>query len=253
MKVLILGSKGMLGTACIKAFQEAGHEVVAGRHDITHSGTLYALEKQHRPHVVLNCAGVVPEKADGAVPVRAVLVNAVGSHNVAQWFRNSHVVHVSTDCVFSGAKPGGDSYGNADRPDPTDTYGRSKLAGELYYDHCTTVRTSFIGPEHGLMRWFLGRKGGVVQGWRNAFWTGSTVDAVARGLVTIANLRPGGGLVQHLSTVYVTRKLDVLNALQEAFGVDVRIVPSDTPHINRSLHPTVVLDDFYTALKALQK
>ncbi|KKM85062.1 hypothetical protein LCGC14_1292750, partial [marine sediment metagenome] len=149
----------------------------------------------------------------------------------------AHLIHVSTDCVFSGLKPTWMPYTLLDRPDATDPYGRSKLAGEPEGAHVTVVRTSFIGPRHGLWQWLVSREPGErVKGWRNAMWSGSTVWQVAWELVRMA-ADPPGGLV-HLATPEPVSKLSVLEHLKAALGLDVEIVADDVPAINRGLFPS---------------
>ena len=116
--------------------------------------------------MVVNCIGLVkqrPEAADAAALVRA---NALFPHQLraACAQRGARLIHISTDCVFSGDRGG---YAEDDRPDPADLYGRSKLAGEPEGEGVLTLRTSMLGREldraSGLLEWFLSVRGEVAR------------------------------------------------------------------------------------------
>lgn len=110
-----------------------------------------------RPDVVVNCIGIV-KQSSAADAIAAIKINSLFPHRLAQLARDlgARLIHLSTDCVFSGRKG---NYSESDQPDPEDLYGRTKLLGELREDHCLTIRTSMIGRElngsHGLLEWFL--------------------------------------------------------------------------------------------------
>lgn len=250
-KILIFGSGGMLGKALIKACGERFDEVERRgyTHDhvsITDPATVQHVLERERPDVVINAAGaIVAHGKDSAKTVEMMQTNAVGPLILAAAARrlNIPMIHVSTDCVFGGmsAFP----HAATDIPDPTDLYGMSKRAGEACVElGATVVRTSFIGREHGLYRWFSERpQGAAVQGWTRALWSGSSVRQVARTLIMQA-VGDGfeAGKIEHLATRYPISKLDVLTMLATALDrKDIKIEPVDEPMINRALEPTIVL------------
>src|SRR5690606_33217851 len=106
-----------------------------------------------------NCVGLIKQVYDEKNPVSFIEINSLWPHQLADMClgSGSKLIHFSTDCVYSGKKKGG--YLEADTPDSTDIYGRSKLLGELSYGHCLTLRTSIIGHElkrhSSLIDWFL--------------------------------------------------------------------------------------------------
>lgn len=242
--LLVLGPKGMLGKAVVKAARAAGCAVLSGNYDILEFGRLTVLNMNLKPDAIINCAGIIPSKH--TTDFEMVEVNAAGPHLLAAAFKSSHIVQVSTDCVFSGRQHA--AYSTSDRPDPPDLYGRSKLAGELSAPHTTTVRTSFVGRDHGLLPWFLSQEG-VVPGYKNVLWSGSTVNEVAKHLVAIALGAPKGLI--HLAAPTVS-KYDVLMDLKELFEKeDVTISPASTPHIYRNLVPTIHMPPFYITMNDL--
>src|SRR5688500_6922625 len=111
-----------------------------------------------RPEVVVNCVGLVKQDAAAKDPYQFLAGNALIPPRLAQACSaaRARLIHLSTDCVFTGRR--GD-YREADASDAEDIYGRTKWLGEVDYDNCLTIRTSMIGRElegaHGLVEWFL--------------------------------------------------------------------------------------------------
>lgn len=229
MRIAILGSRGMLGRAVVESCQKQGVEYkiyTRDEVDITRRiGNLHA-------DCVINCAGCIYGKPSYHI----VRTNAFGPHNLAQYF-GGPIVHVSTDCVFSGRLD--EPYPTYFTPDPIDLYGRSKACGEVEAEHVLNVRTSFIGFDHGLLHWAINNEG-QVEGWTNAMWSGSTVWAVADELVKCAVNFKGGG-VAHLATLYPISKFQLLGFLSAALHLPLAIKGVQFPVIDRSLEPTIVL------------
>lgn len=262
MKILVVGSEGMLGAALMRARTYATEEITMvgvshARLDITSLAQVdVVLGRDERADVVINAAGVIPLR--GRPASEMVVANAYGPHLLAEACERhgSRLIHVSTDCVFSGdSAPFGNQgrYRPEDAPDPDDVYGRSKLAGEPEGAHVAVIRTSFVGPEHGLWRWLADQpQGAVIEGWENARWTGSTVDAAAAAILRYAMIPVPGQArryIEHLSTRGVVSKYEVLTALAERLGrEDLSILPMAEPAINRALEPTIWLTEFREAL-----
>ena len=144
------------------------------------------------------------------------------------------LLHVSTDCVFSGDRGG---YRESDLAHPVDLYGRTKLAGEVTESPHLTVRTSFVGLEHenakGLLGWFFSRKG-EVYGFRKVIWSGLTTEALAEVLVSLVERGEVNGLL-HIAGEPID-KFRLLCLAAEIFGkADVRVNPIDDPVCDRSL------------------
>ena len=147
-----------------------------------------------RPDVVVNCIGVVKQIAAASGPVRMVRLNALFPHELAAicQARQIRLVHISTDCVFSGR---GGGYRENDIPEPVDLYGRSKLAGEPSGHHVLTLRTSMIGWElagrrQGLLEWFVAQRGGTVRGYRHAVFSGPTAPVLSRAILAVIDRHP---------------------------------------------------------------
>jgi dTDP-4-dehydrorhamnose reductase len=184
--------------------------------------------------VVINCAGVIKQRKFD--PIVAIRTNSLAPHLLAAQAEviGARLIHVSTDCVFSGQKG---RYAEDDIPDPTDLYGRSKLLGEVTYDPHLTVRTSFIGPEiesrHGLLEWFLSQEG-EIKGFSHVFWSGFTSVALSRILLSLAKRPDLSGLL-HVAGNRID-KYTLLQKLRDVYDKsDITIHPVSSPAYDRSL------------------
>lgn len=250
MRVLILGARGALGKATEQAFINAGHDAVGlGRDecDITREEDIIAVLQRWQADIVVNCAGLIPLR--GASAERMAIVNAYGPLLLADLCEGFGVrlLHVSTDCVFRADSKHWRFHDEA--ADAVDVYGRSKALGEMGRG-VTAVRTSFLTPEHGLWRWFVEQaEAGVseVPGWQNAWWSGSTVWAVADGLVRIAEA-PERNAVEHLATPQPISKYEALHLLRKRLWLNVGINGVYEPRVMRGLRPTVELEPFEAAI-----
>jgi len=191
-----------------------------------------------QPDVVVNCIGIVKQAASAHDAVGLVRLNALFPHQLASSCasRGIRLVHVSTDCVFSGRRG---RYDEGDTPDPVDLYGRSKLAGEPSGPHVLTLRTSMIGWElggrrQGLLEWFVGQSGGSVRGYTHAVFSGPTTPVLARAIVTTIEQHPDLNGTWHIAAEPVA-KHDLLIGLRAALGLEIEIVPDDDVTIDRSL------------------
>lgn len=203
-KLLVLGANGMLGHVVLRWFAPlSGYEVVGAVRtaeaaselrqrvpeaevvdgvDAARLGSLRLLFDQIKPDVVINCIGVVKQLTGADHPATAIPINALLPHRLARLCQahEARLVHISTDCVFSGRRGG---YREDDVADAEDLYGRSKLMGEVSAPHAVTLRTSIIGHEmtsaHALLGWFLSQRG-VVPGYSNAIFSALPTVELAR-------------------------------------------------------------------------
>jgi dTDP-4-dehydrorhamnose reductase len=253
LRLLILGGNGLLGHAVWRAAAadprvEAAASVRRGALDVLppayqkaaricdvrEEGALAELLDEVGPQVVVNCTGIT--KHIDSSPEESIRVNSLMPHLLARLSaeRGARLIHISTDCVFSGSKG---YYREDDLPDPPDVYGRSKLLGEVDYAPHVTLRTSFIGRElgtrRGLLEWFLSQQG-TIKGFRQAFWSGLGAPALARLLLEVCH-RPDLVGLWHVAGERID-KYHLLLRLQAAFGKDdVTIEPVDQPALDRSL------------------
>ena len=191
MRVLLLGGNGMLGSEIAEVMRdENGYIVQAPSRrelDITDYAAVRSWFRRWHPDIVINAAGAI--NARNASVVEMNRVNAMGAGYLASASHavGARLVHVSTDCVFSGGKLDG-PYQETDKTDATDPYGQSKRVGEaavLGFQEHLVIRTSFIGPRHGFWAW-LEQATNHVDLWTGAYWSGSTARDVARGVIELA-------------------------------------------------------------------
>ena len=256
-KILVLGATGMLGNAVLRLFaQSTGFEVAGSARstsalrllpedlsdrvvcgvDVENMDNLISLFTKTRPDVVINCIGLVKQLAEADDPLAAIPINAMLPHQLARLcaLTGSRLVHMSTDCVFSGAKG---MYVEADVSDAKDMYGRSKYLGEVNYPHAITLRTSIIGHElngaHSLVGWFLAQQG-IVKGFTRAIFSGLPTVELARVIRDYVVPHPELHGVYHVSAEPIN-KFDLLNLITEAYGKTIVIAADDKLAIDRSL------------------
>jgi dTDP-4-dehydrorhamnose reductase len=256
-RILVLGANGMLGNAIVRYFAEKdGFDVygtirstsalsktfVSSRMNIISGVNVENVDHliktfaKTQPDVVINCVGIVKQLAESYDPLVALPINSMLPHRLAHLAAttNARLIHISTDCVFSGNKGG---YTEEDLPDATDLYGRSKLLGEVDYPNAITLRTSIIGHElessRSLVNWFLSQTGSV-KGFRHAIFSGLPTVEIAR--VIHDHVLPNTSLrgLYHLS-VDPINKYDLLNLVAQTYGKSIDIVPDDSLVIDRSL------------------
>lgn len=257
MKIAVLGSSGMLGSATFqylserfpgsvyatarssavkKIFPESAANITVGI-DVENADALTGFLREVRPDVVVNCVGVVKQLASAEDPLVAIPINSILPHRLARLadLVGARLVHISTDCVFTGRK--GD-YRESDVPDAEDLYGRSKLLGEVDYPNAVTLRTSIIGREigsrNGLVEWFLSQSG-AVRGYRRAIFSGLTTDELVRVIAERVLPNPDLRGVYHVSVDPIS-KFDLLGIVRDVYGVATEIEPDDAVAIDRSLN-----------------
>jgi len=187
--------------------------------------------------VIINCAGSIPSREKKRIPM--IEANTIGPWQLAAASDKygCHLVHMSTDCVFSGDSGG--LWSKHAIPDPIDHYGRTKLAGEPIGDQVTVVRGSFIGPDHGFVRWLLDTKGPITL-WTQAVWNGGSVWAMARALVDIAEREPQGLI--HVAARKQVSKAWMADYLIDRLGLEFESIEySEVPKIWRKLGPDFFL------------
>ena len=258
MKILILGVTGMLGSAVFRSFSaDAEHETwgtvrsgAALRNfpqqrqerllsgvDVLDQDALIAVLAKVRPDVVINCVGLIKQLADAKDPLIALPINAMLPHRLARLceLAGARLIHISTDCVFSGRKG---LYLESDLSDAEDLYGKSKYIGELHdLPHAITLRTSIIGHELGsnyaLVDWFLSQEGGV-KGFTKAIFSGLPTVELARVIKDFVVPHPQLNGLYHVAAKPID-KFRLLSLVAAQYGKVIDIRPDDALVIDRSL------------------
>jgi dTDP-4-dehydrorhamnose reductase len=258
IKILILGSTGLLGSTLLKYFSKKNNFKCYGairkksdniklkniKNTILHKinykkrSDIIKVFNQIKPDLIINCIGVIKQLTQKNKTSEIIRVNSFLPHCLAEIVnlqKKIRLIHFSTDCVFSGIKG---NYKETDLPDALDIYGRSKLLGELSCSNTLTLRTSIIGHElqtkHSLLNWFLDQKKSV-KGYKNVIFSGLTTLEIAKVLdkFIIPNKNLEG--LYHLSGKKIS-KYDLLNLIKKVYKQNVKININRNVKINRSLN-----------------
>ena len=193
-KILLFGGTGMAGNIIALYLKERGHDLVIFSRkkldgfnciigDVTNT-KLVEDSLKNQFDFVINCVGILNEQCDKDTSL-AIYVNSYFPHQLSRLceMNNSKLIHISTDCVFSGEK--GNYLENSLR-DGLSMYDRSKALGELDNKRDLTFRQSIIGPDTnvngiGLFNWFM-KQEGQISGYSKAIWTGVTTLTLAKAI-----------------------------------------------------------------------
>lgn len=258
MRILVLGASGMLGNAVLKVCSEKAEHQAFGTVraassrrffepgiadklitgiDVLDQDSLTNAFIQARPDVVINCVGLVKQLEAADDPLQAVPINTLLPHRLAKLCEvaDARLVHISTDCVFSGEKGG---YLESDPSDAEDLYGKTKFLGEVAYPNSITLRTSIIGHElqnaHSLIDWFLAQNG-ACRGYTNAIFSGVPTVVLAHIIRDVVLPRPELSGLYHVAAQPIN-KYDLLKLVAKVYGKEIEITPDDKLRIDRSLN-----------------
>jgi dTDP-4-dehydrorhamnose reductase len=251
-KVLLFGATGMAGHVAYYYLKDTGgyditnvvsrQKLTAGSIivDVRSKDAVEELVSEQQPDFIINCVGILIKESKEH-PDNAILVNAYFPHLLKKLSdqTGAKLIHISTDCVFSGIKG---SYAETDFKDADDVYGRSKALGEIINDKDLTIRTSIIGPElkkngEGLFHWFMNQSG-EINGYTQAYWSGVTTIELAKA-IDKALKDELSGLV-HLTNGDKISKYDLLNLFKQIWEKDnVTIIPYNRKSVDKSLQKSV--------------
>ena len=260
MKILILGSGGLIGSTITRYFfEETNHEVFGILRDESklsffknrfHKNIFInknildycLLEKtiiKFLPNLIINCIGITNKfiNTSRILNIDYLEINSLFPRTLLNICKRNNVrlIQFSSDCVFSGKRG---FYSENDYPDPSDIYGKSKFLGELDCDECITIRKSAIGHEinsnNGLLEWFLGQNQSV-NGYRNAIFSGVTVLELSK--IINKYIIPNTDLkgIIHIASEPIS-KYNLLKIIAKEYKKDIKILPNDVLKIDRSLN-----------------
>lgn len=258
MKVLVIGVSGMIGSTIVRVlsentawkvygtvrsgsikqfFPEGISENILTNIDILNHDSLISLFDNIRPNVVINCAGLTKHIIGSDIPAKAIPINALMPHRLAELCKliDARLIHISTDCVYSGNRG---NYLETDPADSMDIYGKSKWLGEVEYPHAVTIRTSTIGHElstkHGLLEWFLSQEG-QCKGFQRAIFSGLPTITLAQIIrdIVIPNKDLHG--LYHVAGEPIS-KYDLLKLIAEVYGKSIELIKDEKFIIDRSLN-----------------
>jgi dTDP-4-dehydrorhamnose reductase len=260
MTILVLGGEGMLGHKMYQTLLRDHPDVACtvygaledpfySKIDLFRAGTviekidvmaldaLDSLLRDLRPTTVVNCIGIIKQRAAASSAIPSITLNSLLPHRVAETVASwgGRLFHVSTDCVFSGRDG---NYLETSPSDAEDLYGKTKFLGEVTEPKAITLRTSIIGRElshfRSLLDWFLSQRGQTVKGFTRTMYSGVTTNYLARVVSRLISNYPDlTGLFQVVSRPI--SKHDLLGLLRNAYGINVEIVPDEGEKSDRTM------------------
>lgn len=185
---------------------------------------------------IINCAGILNREAESR-PAEAAFVNSFLPHHLSDMTRdtNTQVIHVSTDCVFSGLQGG---YSEHSYRDGNSLYDRSKALGEIDNSKDLTFRTSLVGPDLnpdgiGLLNWYMKQEKEMF-GFVKAIWTGVSTLTLAKAIEKASIVKLSG--IYHLVNQTSIHKFGLLQLFNQHFSDNKRIIhPSESLVVDKSL------------------
>lgn len=275
MKILVFGITGMLGHKAFSIFSEnpkfETFGTVRKASDITNyfkdsknifsnvdalkPESAFNLIEKLNPDIILNCIGVIKQLKEAKDPILSIEINSLFPHKLARHIRDSQtrLIHISTDCVFSGDTG---NYKEGDISDAKDLYGKSKYLGELInYDNCITLRTSIIGPELkgklSLLEWFLGQEK-PIKGFTNAIYSGFTTLELINIIEKYVIKNPTKNGLYHLSSNPIS-KFKLLKTIAKKYAKQNEIEPFEDFKNNKSLNSDLFKKDFGYIVKSWEQ
>ena len=258
MKILVLGAGGMMGHMACRVLAES-HDVVGtirsewnDRSAIARFvprdsciDTVDVLDVREveqaldtvRPDVVFNCVGIVKQLSAAKDALVSIECNSLLPHRLAVSCadRGARLIHLSTDCVFSGHRG---MYTEDDIPDPVDLYGRSKLLGETAPEEGLTIRTSIVGRQltgsTSFFEWILSNRGQRVRGFDRAVYSGLTTMGLARTISRVIQEHRDLSGVWQIASEPIT-KYDLIVRLNELLGLGIDVDRDVEMECDRSL------------------
>lgn len=209
MKFFVCGCNGMAGHTISLYLQEQGHQVYGfdlqkSKYIKSFAGNAFDTDaianaiKVGKYDTVINCIGVLNNFAENNHALAAFL-NGYFPHFLAKITEetDTQVIHMTTDCVFSGKKG---NYTEHDLRDGETFYDRSKALGEIEDGKNISLRNSIVGADInpngiGLLNWFMNNTNGespVVNGYTKAMWTGQCTYQLAKTMEAAARERAHG-------------------------------------------------------------
>jgi len=245
-RIFILGSTGMIGHKLFHFLsKEDSYDVIGASRTkynkdtvLTDVRDLKSIKKELdniKPDIVINCCGLLIEDSEknifDAITINSLLPHYLSDLSISQ---NYKLIHLSTDCVFSGQNG---PYKEDDRKDAISIYGKTKSLGEIIAENQLTIRTSVIGPDlfldgGELLHWFL-TQGGVVDGYTESLWSGVTTLELAKSVKwSIENDKSG---LRHLTSNKPISKYNLLKIINEHLNNKIKINKIEGPKHNKGL------------------
>ena len=256
-KVLVLGSAGLIGHQVYNYLKDSDNYEL---HNISYQNKIQddtvLLDARNEqvfidkitsisPKYIVNCIGILIDGSN-ADPENSIFLNSYMPHRLTRLADkiNAKLIHISTDCVFSGDKK--EPYIETDEKDGRGVYAKTKGLGEVISDKHLTLRTSVVGPElkndgEELFHWFMNQSG-EISGYTKAIWSGVTTTELAKAVKWSIDHHITG--LYHVTNNSSISKYDLLQLFQKYTKKDINIKPFSGKDVNKSFIDTRLLMDY---------
>jgi len=250
-KILVLGSTGLIGHQVYNYLKNnSDYELsnISYRKKLNDNSILCDIRDEDRfletikvlnPDIIINCIGILIGGANKD-PENAIFINAYMPHRLKKVSDDisAKLIHISTDCVFSGLKK--EPYIETDFKDGKDTYAKAKGLGEIIDDKHLTLRTSVVGPElkadgEELFHWFM-QQSGEINGFTKAIWSGVTTLELAKSVKWAIEENITG--LYHITNNSSINKYDLLTLFKKYTKKDIVINKVDGKEVDKSFIDT---------------
>ena len=256
-KVLVLGSAGLIGHQVYNYLKDSDNYEL---HNISYQNKIQddtvLLDARNEqvfidkitsisPKYIVNCIGILIDGSN-ADPENSIFLNSYMPHRLTRLADkiNAKLIHISTDCVFSGDKK--EPYIETDEKDGRGVYAKTKGLGEVISDKHLTLRTSVVGPElkndgEELFHWFMNQSNSI-SGFTKAIWSGVTTVELAKAVKwSIDNNITG---LYHVTNNSSISKYDLLKLFQKYTKKDINIEPFDGKNVDKNFIDTRLLMNY---------
>jgi dTDP-4-dehydrorhamnose reductase len=183
----------------------------------------FLFENIKNDDIIINAAGIIKQRKYNELEL--IKVNTIFPHLLTNL--NCKVIHITTDCVFSGAKG---FYTESDLHDCTDDYGKSKSLGEN--KELTIIRTSIIGEEinnkKSLLEWVKSQTNKTIDGYTNHIWNGVTCLELCKiidNIIVNNNFWKG---VRHIFSPNYVSKYNLISMINDIYNLNLTINKKET-------------------------
>jgi dTDP-4-dehydrorhamnose reductase len=233
MKIIIFGSNGMLGTYLNKFLSEIYDVVSITRKDIDLSKASenevlnFLSNRVSEKDLIINASGIIKQREYDINDM--IKVNSVFPNILSKFKKNTNcnIIHISTDCVYSGHKG---NYLENDSHDCLDEYGKTKSLGEN--KNLTIIRTSIIGEElhnkKSLIEWAKSQSNKTINGYTNHLWNGVTCLELSKLIDKIIKTKNFWIGIKHIFSPKTVSKYELLNIINEIYGLNITINKTET-------------------------
>jgi len=256
-KIIVLGASGMIGHiiySYLKKFEEYEVSALAGSRkydefttvlDVRNINLIELYIKNKKPDIVINCIGLLIEESNLKIK-DSIYLNAYFPHYLKGMglINNFKLIHISTDCVFSGKK--NQPYVEDDTKDGETVYAKTKGLGEIIDDKNLTLRTSVIGPElksdgEELFNWFMNQETEIF-GYTNAYWSG--ISSLELGYAVKWSIQNEITGLYNLTNGKRISKYDLLKLFNKYSKKSIKINPTKTKSSDKSFIDTRKIIDY---------